>query len=1713
MKTLSFLLLSALAVTAAAPTARAQAYGNEWVEAGRTYLKIKVARTGLYRVPKAALDAAGMPAGTTGGAFKMFRNGEEVALLPSTAGALGSSDFIEFVGEPQDGSMDRELYVLPGHQPNDRKSLYNDTAVYFLTWDAGTTQHLRYTAVANNIPTAPGAPQPWVWSKSVQSFANVVAPGYSHAGSCSPSDGNFFYSSQYDDAEGLIHGYAGVGALPINFSTPYSVAAAVGARVRAGLVGISFPVGGNLHPMAVHVNNALVYDTTYGPNQTLRIAANAAAGAVLPATTEVRFTASPGGSCYYDQWGLAFAELEYPRAVNAGGADHFLFTLPAGAGQYLEVSNFNHGGAAPRLFDLTTRTVISGDISVSGLVRFLLPVGVGEREVLIVSASSNLIQPAAVAGTRQFTDWTAAGKQGAYLIVSHNRLMQGAGGSNPVEAYRAYRASAAGGGWSTTVADVEELTDQFGWGVTNHPLMLRRFFRYAHDTWTTKPTTVFLIGRGMTYRQQATYDALPAAQRFPIVPTWGHPGSDNDLVNFGPRYTMTMSIGRLSVWNPAEILTYLDKVTAYERAQATASFPTLETEGWKKLAVHIAGSSKLDQQQGFLLPNLDAGRRIIEDTQTGYRVTTIAKNNTNPVDPVTTPYMDSIMNRGQGLLTFHGHASSTGFDYNINDPERYNNKPRLPVFLGLGCDVADIFNRSITSTAPTISERYVRHGSGGSVAMLAMDNIGFASFHRNYLEVLYGVMAGRGYGNTLGQQCRMAYDSIVAQHPVPGSGGGLFTFAHLEAMILQGDPALRLYAPAQPDYHVSTTGLSTLPASVSTELDSFGLRIAAYNLGRAFSDTGVVVRVVHTNPQGATRTVATYTRTRLNYADTTVVYVPVDKTLDLGLNRYRVTIDADNRYAEGSEVNNEAVLELFIFSNDLVPVYPRPFAIVGAPSVTLKASSLNPFRAQSRFVMEMDTTELFNSPLKQSTAVTAPGGVVRWTPAGTLRDSTVYYWRTAFDSVGAGADRKWSTSSFVHMTGSSPGWNQSHYYQFRKDDFAGKEMAADRKWTYGAYGVRVKVLAKLVNADNEQNLSTISINEVVRQYILCPPYQQVIQIMVIDPVTGQPWANPSPLAPGATYNCRPQSGEVVFEYSLQNPTTRNNARRLLDTIPDGHFVIIKNNAFTYGPFANIYQHSPALGWKADTALAGPGKSLYHSLKAAGFNDIDNYVAAQPFYFVYQKGNAAFPKAGAVGADSLAAYTYETTLPLRLASGAVSSTVVGPAKAWNQLQWTATALDTVPQNDTMGMRIWGLPAGSSTPQLLWSGDARDTSLAWISANQYPRLQLEYWSKDTLTRTAPQLGYWRVLHTPAPEIAITPSALYSFSDSLEVGQMQELALAFENIGDQPMDSLLISYKVIDAGGVTHALEQRRYKPTNPGDTLHARLRFDAARFVGRNVLFVEANPNDDQPEGYHPNNLGYLPFRMDKDGKNPLIDVTFDGVRILDRDIVSPKPFIKVMLKDENRFLALNDTGLVQLYLRSPNDDLGTRRRIPFDATTCRFIPARYDGERLVNEAYIEYRPTFTERSATGDQHLFELSVVARDRTGNSAGPDYKIAFEVVYESSITRLLNYPNPFSTSTAFVFTLTGSEIPSQFKIQIMTVTGKVVREITRAELGPIHIGRNITEYKWDGRDQYGQLLGNGVYLYRVVTAGANGQAIEHRASGADKFFGKGWGKMYIMR
>jgi len=244
-----------------------------------------------------------------------------------------------------------------------------------------------------------------------------------------------------------------------------------------------------------------------------------------------------------------------------------------------------------------------------------------------------------------------------------------------------------------------------------------------------------------------------------------------------------------------------------------------------------------------------------------------------------------------------------------------------------------------------------------------------------------------------------------------------------------------------------------------------------------------------------------------------------------------------------------------------------------------------------------------------------------------------------------------------------------------------------------------------------------------------------------------------------------------------------------------------------------------------------------------------------------------------------------------------------------------------------------------------------------------------------------------------------------------------------------------------------------------------------------------------------------FEIKGDKSNPLLDIYFDGVHIMDGDIVSPKPEILVTLKDDNNLLPITDPTLFEVKLDTGRNQI---QEIPMSSPQIKFIPASSTN----NEAKIMYYPTLKEGEYT-------LYVQGKDATGNKSGVNpMSVKFKVIEKQSVSNVLNYPNPFSTSTQFIFTLTGEELPDIMSISILTLTGKVVKEITKDQLGPLRIGVNRTEYKWDGTDEFGAKLANGVYLYKVNVRKGNGNIFDNYGLGKiDSSFKDGYGKMVILR
>ncbi len=1687
-----------------------QSYYNEWIDYNKTYYKFKVGATGLYRINNNDLNAIGL-ASQPAQSFQLWRNGKEVPLYTSAAtGPLGANGYLEFWGEKNDGVTDRDLYRIPANQLSNKESLLTDTAAFFLTVNPAGN-NLRFAATANNTTGNTLTAEPWFMYSARNNFKDRINKGIALvAGS------EYVYSSSYDQGE-MWSSQDIYPATPLtfNFTNLHVAATGPAANFNVAMAGDAY-FGNSVTPRSykVELNTSVIIDTilnsfdarvNYNPSVPLSVLTSG--NAAIKITNKL--------SNVNDRIVCSFIELNYPRLFDFDNQPAFAFSLAASASsKYLEITNFNTGGVAPVLYDLTNSRRYAADISAPGKIRFVVLPSSAQANLVLVSQSISAATAITTFQQRNFTDFRVSANQGDYLIITHSSLQVPFSGANQVDQYRAYRTSVPGGSFNAKIYDIDQLVDQFGYGIKKNPLGIKNFLRFARTSFATAPKYAFLVGRGLTYAEYRENETNANADRLDLIPTFGYPASDILLASNSLDPVMNTFISRISVLYPQELADYLDKVKQYEQAQQSTS-QSIDSKGWMKNIVHVVGANdvNLDLSLSSFMRNYQA---IIEDTLYGATVTNFNKTTTGPVTPLVNSLMSQLFQQGISLLNYFGHSSASSLDYNLDDPAAYNNTGKYPMFLVGGCNAGNLysFDTSRFSVLGTLSERYVLAKNKGAIGFIASTHFGIDTYLDYYNRNLYRSISVTGYGKSITYNMNEAIKAMNSYFGTDNIGGRL----HAEETTLDGDPAIKMNNYPQPDFDVEQPQIRIVPNILSVADNKFTVKLQVYNLGKAVGDS-VTLQVKHVYPNGTDSLIFNKKIRSIRYTDSISIEVPIVGNRDKGENKIIVSIDTDNKYAEISELNNTASQTFTIFEDELTPVYPYNFSIVNHNNIKLSASTANPLVGSRQYLMEIDTTELFNSPYKVSRNATSAGGLIEFDPGIAFTDSMVYYWRVAPATSGV---IRWNTASFVYLPGSNPGFNQSHFYQHTKS--AGKSIYIDsvsRKWKFTTDPNTLTIVNSIypVSGDEDSHFS-ISINGILKTASACIGHSVIFN--VFDPFTLQPLYNqakPAVTQSGtlggfmnSAASCRP-SRQFNFEFSYLDTAGRRKMRDFLDWIPAGYYVtarLILDAPYDQNPFVDV--------WKNDAQVYGAGNTLYDRLKTAGFSDLDNYTYARTWAFVYRKNNTTFQPISKMSNGLSDRITLNTSIYLPSSEGTITSPGFGPAKAWKQVQWRGSSVE-ARSRDVYSVNVIGItPAGREDTLYTLQPNQQDFNLTNVNALQYPyiRLSMKNQDLDTAAPTPYQLRYWRLLYDPVPEGAIAPNLSYRAKDTLEVGEKMDFTVAFKNIADAAFpDSLKVKMILYDKNNVPTVIPVPDHKNLKPGDTTNISYPIDTRSLTGNNTLYVDVNPDNAQPEQYHFNNFLYKNFFVKGDAYNPLMDVTFDGVHILNGDIVSAKPKIVIKLKDESKYLALDDTSLATVFVRYPGNN-GPTVRYAFGTDTLRFIPA--DLSTGKNEATIEFSPAFLQDS---NDDFYELVVRAKDKSGNNAGNiEYRVRFQVYTKPMISNMFNYPNPFTTSTAFVFTVTGSDVPQNIRIQIMTITGKIVKEITKLELGSLHIGRNITDYKWDGTDQYGQKLANGVYLYRVIT-NLNGASLGKfntlDASGdkvnTDKFFNKGYGKMYLMR
>jgi hypothetical protein len=209
----------------------------------------------------------------------------------------------------------------------------------------------------------------------------------------------------------------------------------------------------------------------------------------------------------------------------------------------------------------------------------------------------------------------------------------------------------------------------------------------------------------------------------------------------------------------------------------------------------------------------------------------------------------------------------------------------------------------------------------------------------------------------------------------------------------------------------------------------------------------------------------------------------------------------------------------------------------------------------------------------------------------------------------------------------------------------------------------------------------------------------------------------------------------------------------------------------------------------------------------------------------------------------------------------------------------------------------------------------------------------------------------------------------------------------------------------------------------------------------------------------NNFAENKFFISRDSVRPKFEITFDGTEILNGDLISSEPEIFISLSD-NSPLPL-DTNSFFIYHNFEKVSIS-------QTDTMNYAYTQYPDSKFI----INWKPKFTDGT-----HLIE--VLAKDASNNYFDTTgYKINFMVDTDNDIKDVYKYPNPFSNETHFTFNLTGAIKPQEVNIKIYTVAGRLIKEID-VDVSTLQFGFN--KIFWDGKDQDGNDIANGVYFYKI--------------------------------
>lgn len=423
--------------------------------------------------------------------------------------------------------------------------------------------------------------------------------------------------------------------------------------------------------------------------------------------------------------------------------------------------------------------------------------------------------------------------------------------------------------------------------------------------------------------------------------------------------------------------------------------------------------------------------------------------------------------------------------------------------------------------------------------------------------------------------------------------------------------------------------------------------------------------------------------------------------------------------------------------------------------------------------------------------------------------------------------------------------------------------------------------------------------------------------------------------------------------------------------------------------------------------------------------------------------------------------FSTTGPVEFDSTFFRKTLSGwfeTSRIVNSAKWKTLSLivDSVYNYEKIRIKpVMFEPVPDTLDEFIWNNAVID--LSGLNIYNSHEMSLNFSVNTNPDGTSPLIKAVKINYDLLSELATNYQVVSISDDTVTVGEDVSLLFYVYNVGESKADSFNVKVEVINEDNSRQTIFMQRIDSLNSDERKFFEITHNTSSGSGSKSFLISIDSDNEIRELFEDNNFFNIPFYVQPDTSTPSIIVTIDGGDILDGEYISPQPVIHIEMTDES-LLPITDPNSVMIYL---NDEL-----IPSDTSII-----TYQFSTTNPKVVVDFTPTL----ADGE---YLMKILWRDSEGNivdSSGVEK--FFLVSSETKILYVYNYPNPTSGETNFTFKLT--QIPEEIRIKIFTIAGRLIKELkyTSSDLK-----FDFNKLYWDGRDEDGDVLANGVYFYKVI-------------------------------